>query len=96
MLNVEEVKHVAHLARLELTPPELKLYSGQLSAILNYIDQLSEVDTEDISLSTEISGPANVWRADEVSDWPEDEKKLAFKQFSEIKNKQLKVPRVLE
>jgi len=96
MLSIEEVKHVADLARLDLTPAELKLYSEQLSAILNYIDQLSEADTADVDLSTEISGPANVWRPDEVKDWPEDEKKLAIKQFSEIKNKQLKVPRVLE
>jgi aspartyl-tRNA(Asn)/glutamyl-tRNA(Gln) amidotransferase subunit C len=96
MLNIDEVKHVAHLARLDLTPKELKLYSGQLAAVLSYIDQLSEVDTSGVSLSTEISGPANVWREDEVKDWSDEENQLALKQFSEIKNKQLQVPRVLE
>ena len=95
MLSLEEVKHVAQLARLELSSKELKLYSSQLSGILNYIDQLQEIDTSAISLSTEISGPVNAWREDEARDWADDERKLALRQAKEIEKGQIKVRRVL-
>ena len=39
-LSREEIKHIANLARLELTPEELDKYGEQLSAVLSYIDQL--------------------------------------------------------
>ena len=42
----EQVKHVAHLARLEITEEEATKFSAQLEAILNFADQLEEVDTE--------------------------------------------------
>jgi aspartyl-tRNA(Asn)/glutamyl-tRNA(Gln) amidotransferase subunit C len=96
MLSIEEVKHVAHLARLDLTPKELKLYSAQLSGILNYIDQLAAVDTSAVALGTEISGAFNVWRADEIKDWDAEEREIALKQFNATEKKQLKVARILE
>ena len=96
MLSIEEVKHVAHLARLDLTPKELKLYSEQLSGVLNYIDQLATVDTSAVAQSTEIFGALNVWREDEVSDWDGAERKIALKQFSATEKGQLKVVRILE
>ena len=47
-ITIEEVRHIATLARLHLTPAEEKRYSEQLSAILDYAARLNEVDTADI------------------------------------------------
>lgn len=47
-LTIEEVRHIAFLARLELTPEEESRYAEQLSAILDYAQRLSEVDTDNI------------------------------------------------
>lgn len=47
-ITIEEVRHIATLARLRLTPDEEKRYSEQLSAILDYAARLNEVDTADI------------------------------------------------
>ncbi len=47
-ITIEEVRHIATLARLRLTPAEEKRYSEQLSAILDYAARLTEVDTADI------------------------------------------------
>ena len=44
-ITIEEVRHIATLARLRLTPAEEKRYSEQLSAILDYAARLKEVDT---------------------------------------------------
>jgi aspartyl-tRNA(Asn)/glutamyl-tRNA(Gln) amidotransferase subunit C len=47
-ITIEEVRHIAILARLRLSPAEEKRYSEQLSAILDYAARLNEVDTADI------------------------------------------------
>lgn len=47
-LTVEEVRHIAQLARLQLTTEEERLYTEQLSDILDYARRLGEVDTSDI------------------------------------------------
>lgn len=48
-LTQEEIIHIAHLARLELSGEELEKYREQLSAILEYADKLQQVDTSQIS-----------------------------------------------
>jgi aspartyl-tRNA(Asn)/glutamyl-tRNA(Gln) amidotransferase subunit C len=48
-LTIEEVRHIAHLARLELTAEEEERYTRQLSKILDYAQRLQEVDTSHIS-----------------------------------------------
>jgi aspartyl-tRNA(Asn)/glutamyl-tRNA(Gln) amidotransferase subunit C len=44
-LSIDEVAHIARLARLSLTETELERYREQLSAILDYFAELSELDT---------------------------------------------------
>jgi aspartyl-tRNA(Asn)/glutamyl-tRNA(Gln) amidotransferase subunit C len=45
LINEHLIKKTADLAHLELSPAEIKLYSGQLTAVLDYISQLSQVET---------------------------------------------------
>ncbi len=47
-LSLEQVRHVANLARLSLTPEEETLYAGQLSAILDAVEQLNALDTSNV------------------------------------------------
>ena len=47
-LSKQEVEHIAKLARLELSDEQKELYREQLSAILDYIAKLRELDTEDV------------------------------------------------
>jgi aspartyl-tRNA(Asn)/glutamyl-tRNA(Gln) amidotransferase subunit C len=49
VLTVEEVDHIAKLARLNLSEEEKSRYREQLSQILEYAGRLQELDTEDIS-----------------------------------------------
>ena len=63
-----DVKKVAKLANLPLTPQEEEKYSEQLSKILDYIDQLNKVDTENVEPTYNVSGLSNVMRPDEVGD----------------------------
>lgn len=47
-LSIEEVKKISYLARLSLTPEDLSLYQPQLSNILQFIEQMNEIDTTQI------------------------------------------------
>ena len=64
-IDKKTVKHVAHLARLELNEKELTKYSGQLASILSYISKLNEIDTTNvIPTSHALSTLKNVFRKD--------------------------------
>lgn len=65
-LSLEDVRHVAMLARLGLSEDELVTMQEQLSSILGHIDVLNELDTDAISPTTQVVALTNVMRADEV------------------------------
>ena len=65
MLTKDEVKHIAKLARLELTEAELEMYSQQLSAILEHAEMLKEVNTDGIEPIAQITGLTSVNFKDE-------------------------------
>jgi aspartyl-tRNA(Asn)/glutamyl-tRNA(Gln) amidotransferase subunit C len=64
-LTAEEVRWVAHLARLELTEAELETMTRQLAAIVAYVDQLRQVNTEGVEPLAHALEVANAFRADE-------------------------------
>jgi aspartyl-tRNA(Asn)/glutamyl-tRNA(Gln) amidotransferase subunit C len=65
MINESDVRHIAHLSRLNPTDDEVKLFATQLSAILEYVEQLKELDTTDVPPTAHALPVHNVFRADE-------------------------------
>lgn len=65
-LSIEEVQYIANLARLELTEDELMHYRRQLSAILDYFQQLEGLDTEGVPPTANISVDQNYLRTDQT------------------------------
>ena len=67
MLGVElDVKYVAHLARIALTPDEEKKIGAQLGHILGYIEKLRELDVSHVEPTAHAVPLVNVTRADEM------------------------------
>jgi aspartyl-tRNA(Asn)/glutamyl-tRNA(Gln) amidotransferase subunit C len=64
-LTPEQVRWIAHLARLELTDAELATLTGQLSAIVGYVAQLQEVNTDGVEPLAHALELRNVFRDDE-------------------------------
>ena len=64
-LSLQEVEHIAKLARLELTDEQKTRYRGQLEAILDHVAKLQELDTKDVPPTTGISDGQMSLRADE-------------------------------
>lgn len=65
-LSKQQVEKVAILANLKLTPSQLDHYSKQLSAILDYFEQLKQVNTETVEPTYNVTGNTNITRADKV------------------------------
>ncbi len=65
-LTIEEVKHIAELARLELTEEEAVHYRDQLAAILEYAAVLQQVDTSAVVATATVLPLRNVMRPDLV------------------------------
>ncbi|MFZ2192802.1 MAG: Asp-tRNA(Asn)/Glu-tRNA(Gln) amidotransferase subunit GatC [Candidatus Moraniibacteriota bacterium] len=93
MLSIEETKHIASLARIGVTEKDLEKFSHDLSAVLDWVKQLEEVDITDVSPTARVSGSINVSREDNVLNF--EEKKDLIKLFPEEKNDYLKVRSVM-
>ena len=65
-LTREELRHVADLARLGLRDDELEALASELSSILEYIDQLEQLDTSAIAPTAQVGELVDVMRDDEV------------------------------
>ncbi|MFZ3208518.1 MAG: Asp-tRNA(Asn)/Glu-tRNA(Gln) amidotransferase subunit GatC [Geobacteraceae bacterium] len=59
-----EVKHVARLARLKLSEEEVETFTGQMGAILAYIEKLNELDTDGIAPTAHAVPMENAFRED--------------------------------
>jgi aspartyl-tRNA(Asn)/glutamyl-tRNA(Gln) amidotransferase subunit C len=64
-ISKDEVLHVARLARLELTDDEVTRFQGQLSAILEAVSKVSELDLADVPPTAHPLEIANAWAEDE-------------------------------
>lgn len=59
-----DIRHVAKLANLPLTPEEEKKFEGQLESTLEYIEQLKEVNTDNITGTNQVNNLENVFDED--------------------------------
>ena len=63
-LTLAQVNHVAELARLGLTEDEKERLTTELSTILDYIDQLDQLDTSSVEPTAQVGGLVDVFRED--------------------------------
>jgi aspartyl-tRNA(Asn)/glutamyl-tRNA(Gln) amidotransferase subunit C len=89
----KEIQHVALLARLELSEEEIKQFTGQLDAILTYVDKLNELDTRGVEPTSHAIQVGNVVREDHVKESIPVQEALA--NAPEQDNDFFKVPRII-
>ena len=92
-ITKEEVKKVAHLARLELNENEINNHAQQLEKILDYIKQLEKIDTDDVPCTTRAIEVVNVFRKDEKKNSDCNEELLELGPSRE--DKYFKVPKII-
>ena len=89
-----EVEKVAKLARLELSNDEMQQFTGQLGAILEYVEKMNELDTENVEPLAHCLPISNVFRKDEVAESLGTEKTLA--NAPESDGEFFRVPKILD
>ena len=93
-ITKEEVRHVAHLARLAITEEEVKHFTEQLAKIVQFADKLNELDTTNVEPTTHVLPLENVLREDKsVAGLDRD---LMMKNVKEQEAGQVKVPAIME
>jgi aspartyl-tRNA(Asn)/glutamyl-tRNA(Gln) amidotransferase subunit C len=93
-LTLEQVEHIANLARMELNEEEKARYRQQLSAILDYIEQLKSVDTADIPPTSSVLPVLSALREDEPH--PGLTRGELLRNAPQVEAEQFRVPPVLE
>ncbi|MEH2183869.1 Asp-tRNA(Asn)/Glu-tRNA(Gln) amidotransferase subunit GatC [Nostoc sp.] len=93
MIDQEQVHKVANLARLELTSQEEKQFTTQLGSILDYIEQLNELDVSNVLPTTRAIDVSNITREDELQPYPDRESIL--NSAPEQEGEFFKVPKIL-
>jgi aspartyl-tRNA(Asn)/glutamyl-tRNA(Gln) amidotransferase subunit C len=93
-ISINQVEHVAKLARLELTDDEKATFNEQLNAILQYASKLDELDTSAVEPTSHAIPLHNVLREDAVR--PSLAIEQVLRNAPDEEDNQIKVPAVLE
>lgn len=88
-----DVSHIAKLANLKLTPQEEKKFGKQLSAILEHIEKLSGVETENTEETSQVTGLINISTEDKIR--PSLNQQDALKNAGKTYNGQFVVPIII-
>ncbi|AKG20393.1 Asp-tRNA(Asn)/Glu-tRNA(Gln) amidotransferase subunit GatC [Calothrix sp. 336/3] len=93
MIDREQVKKVAHLARLQLTSQEEEQFTTQLVSILDYVEQMNELDVSNVEPTTRAIDVSNITRRDDLKPYPERE--AILQSAPEQEGEFFKVPKIL-
>lgn len=93
-IDQAQVRKVARLSRLDLTESEIEEFTGQLSAILEYVEKMNELDTEAVEPLAHCLPVSNCFREDVVTESLGTEKTLA--NAPQRDGEFFKVPKILD
>ena len=93
-LSRADILKLAKLSRLELTDEEVAQFETEIGAILQYVEQLQQVDLKGLEPTYQVTGLKDVTRPDEVIDYQADPTAL-LKNAPATENKHFKVKRMV-
>ena len=94
-ISLDEVMHLAKLSSLSVSKEEAESLQKDLSKIVDYADQLNELDTDNVEPTFQITGLSNVWREDDDIDSYGGSPEALVSLAKDSKNGQINVPKVL-
>lgn len=93
-ISIDEIRHLAHLARLEFTEAEMQEMQGDMDKILGFVEKINELDLEGVAPLVYLSEERNVLREDEAKQvLTKDE---ALKNAPDKDSDYFRVPKVLQ
>jgi aspartyl/glutamyl-tRNA(Asn/Gln) amidotransferase C subunit len=93
-INLEQVRHIALLARLELTGDEEQRMLGDLGEMLEYVDKLNQLDTANVEPTAQVGDIGAAMRDDGVTNPAAPDAILA--NAPAAREQMFKVPKIIE
>ena len=91
-ISKQDIEHLAKLSNLKLEDAEVENLQEDLINIIGYIEQLSELNTENIEPTYQVSDNQNIWRKDEINNYNVNRDKLLDLAVDNVVDNQIKVP----
>ncbi len=92
-IDLKQVRYIAHLSRLKLTPEEEEKFTEQLAKILSYVNKLREVNTRNVPPTFHVLPVKNIFREDKLRSSLSQKETLS--NAPEHKYNQFQVPRII-
>ena len=92
-ISKEEILHIANLADLNIKEEEIEQYANNLQDILNFVNILDNVNTENVEESISAAGNVNVFRKDEIKKFEDME--LLLQNAPEKEDNMFRIPKVI-
>ena len=93
-ITKEQLKHIANLSNLSFSEEELDKYLVDMTGIVDFVNQLNEINTDDVEITTSILGEYNIFREDEVKE--SFDRELLLKNAPDSQDGMFKIPKVID
>jgi aspartyl/glutamyl-tRNA(asn/gln) amidotransferase, C subunit len=90
----DDVRHLADLSSLQMSDAEIESLRADIENIINYVNQLDELDTDSVEPTYQVTRLQNIWRSDEIDDGGVSRQQL-LALAAEQSDNCIKVPKVL-
>ena len=95
-ISAKEIEKISLLARIALTNKEKEKFTQEIASILDFVNDLAEVDIQDFTPLDHYATGHNQFRTDDVSQTPEDEREATRKLFPKRRGDFLEVKTVIK
>ncbi len=94
-MNQDEVKHLANLSRIELSPAEIEAFTEEMSAILAYVSQVKDIVDGGALKGPTVGLRHNIFRKDEVTNTPDQYTKEILAEMPKTEGRFMVVKKIL-
>ena len=94
-MNQDEVKHLANLARIELSPAEIEAFTKEMSAILAYVSQVKDIVDAGVKKAPTVGLRHNIFRKDEITNLPDQYTEAILAEMPKTEGRYMVVKKIL-
>lgn len=92
-ITKKEIEHIAKLSNLNFTDSELEMYAKHMTGIVDFANELNQLDTDNVEITTSVLGEYNIFRKDEVQ--PSFDRDLLLQNAPTKKDGMFEIPKVI-
>lgn len=95
-MKTDDTKHLAGLARLELTDAEVETYTKEIEQIVDYVSVVSDIASDEGTVEPQTGARYNVLRSDKITNEPDQYTEAALKEMPQTSGRHMLVKRIMK